>query len=164
MENAQIPQLSEQEICDCLDEARNSPRHRYPKLLHSPGDEFNRVFNFILQDSYMQPHLHPGHEKIEKIHLIRGKLATLFFDEQGAVKECTVLEEGGVTLIEVPAFTWHTYVMLSESTISYETMMGIYEPSTWKKYADWAPTENSSESHAYLNFLKGEAAKRIAGS
>jgi len=107
-----------------------------------------------MHDSYMQPHLHPGVEKIERIYLIRGKVAALFFDEQGAVNACTVLEVGGNTLIEVPAFTWHTYVMLSEYAITYETMMGVYEPSTWKQYADWAPAENSLEGRAYLDALK----------
>lgn len=161
MNNSKIPDISEQEIRDFMDEASRSPRRRHPKILHSPGDEFNRVFNFIMKDSYMQPHLHPGDEKIEKIHLIRGKIAALYFDDHGTVIECTLLEEDGRTLIEVPAFTWHTYIMLSDSAISYETMMGVYEPNTWKTYAAWAPTESSLESASYLDFLKGEVAKRI---
>ncbi len=159
MKKVQIPQLSEQEIKDGLLQAINSTRRRYPKILHHPGDEFNRVVNFILQDSYMQPHLHPGEEKIEKIYLIRGKVVALFFDDQGTIKKRVLLEKGGTEFVEVPAFAWHTYVMLSESAITYETMMGVYEPTTWKKFAEWAPPENSSESPTYLNFLKGEAAK-----
>ena len=159
MKDAQIPELSEQEISDCMSQAISSERRRFPKLLHSHGDEFNRVFNFIMQDSYMQPHLHPGDEKIEKIHLIEGKVAALFFDDQGVIKECTLLEKGGTELIEVPAFTWHTYVMLSDHAISYETMMGVYKPETWKKFAEWAPLEASLESLEYLNLLKQEAAK-----
>lgn len=162
MNNAQIPQLSKQEINDGLLSARNSERHRYPKLLHNPGDEFNRVFNFIMQDSYMQPHLHPGDEKIEEIYLIQGKIAVLFFDDQGAVIKLVLLEKGGMECVKIPAFSWHTYVMLSESAISYETMMGRYEPQTWKKFAGWAPPENTPESFAYLNFLKEEAAKKMA--
>lgn len=161
MNEARIPELSEQEIIDGISLAASSERRRYPKLLHKPGAEFNRVFNFMMQDTYMQPHLHPGDEKIEKIHLIQGKIATLFFDERGALKECTLLEKGGTELIEVPAFTWHTYVMLSETAISYETMMGVYEPTTWKKLADWAPSENSPGSLDYLNVLKNDAAGRL---
>lgn len=159
MKNAQIPRLSEQEIQDGLLQATNSARRRYPKILHNPGDEFNRVVNFMLQDSYMQPHLHPGNEKIEKIYLIRGKLAALFFDDKGTIKKSVILEKGGIEYIEVPAFTWHTYLMLSESVITYETMMGVYEPKTWKKFAEWAPPENSAESLTYLNFLKEEVTK-----
>lgn len=161
MESIQIPQLSEQEIQDGLLQANSSIRRRYPKILHNPGDEFNRVINFMMQDSYMQTHLHPGVEKIEKIYLLQGKIATLFFDDQGIVKECTVLEKGGIEMIEVPAFTWHTYVILSDHAITYETMMGKYEPQTWKEFSNSAPLENSSESLLYLNQLKEEVGKYI---
>ena len=62
------PTLSEQEIQDGLRLAGCSEKRRYPKLLHRRGDEFNCVFNFMMNDSYMQPHLHPGQEKIERIN------------------------------------------------------------------------------------------------
>jgi len=162
MKVGQIPELSEQEISDCISQAASSKRARFPKLMHRPGDEFNRVFNFIMQDSYMQPHLHPGVEKIEKIYLVQGKVAVLFFDDQGAIKECTLLEKGGIELIEVPAFTWHTYIMLSKYAISYETMMGVYKPDTWKKFAEWAPQEGSLEWREYLERLKREVVKCTA--
>ncbi len=154
MLNTEMSILSEQEIHEFLNMADSSVKRRYPKLLHKSGDEFNRVLNFIMRDSYMQPHLHPGEEKIEKIRIIRGKAAILFFDDAGTIKSCNVIERGGIELIEIPAFTWHTYVMLSDWVITYETMMGIYEPSTWKKFANWAPEEGVSESDAYLNSLK----------
>ncbi len=154
MSDIRIPELSEQEIQDFLKLANSSEKRRYPKLLHSPGDEFNCVFNFMLQDSYMQPHLHPGEEKIEIIHLIHGKVAALFFDDQGEVNKRTVLEKGGIELIEVPAFVWHTYVMLSDYAVTYETMMGVYDPATWKTFADWAPEEGTIECGAYLDLLK----------
>ena len=156
MVDYKIPELSEQEIKDCLKLAVSSEKRRYPKLLHSAGDEFNCVFNFMMQNSYMQPHLHPGEEKIEKIHLIRGKVAALFFDDQGMVKKCTVLEKGGIELIEVPAFTWHTYVMLTDYALTYETMMGVYDPETWKKFAEWAPQEGRIECLRYLDLLKSK--------
>ena len=161
MQNAQIPQLSEQEINAGLLNANSSERRRHPKLLHNPGDEFNRVFNFTMQDSYMQPHLHPGDEKIEEIYVVHGKIAVILFDGQGAVTEVVLLERGGMEGVKVPAFTWHTYVMLTESAISYETMMGRYDPKTWKKFAGWAPPENTPASHAYLNSLKDEVNERL---
>ena len=163
MDAVPIPQLSEQELKDCLRRASSSTRRRYANVLHDPGDEFNRVVNFIMQDSYMQPHLHPGAEKVEKIYLMQGKIAVLFFDDQGAVKKCMILEEGGVGYVEVPAFTWHTYVMLSDYAISYETMMGVYEPKTWKEFAPWAPPENTPRGSIYLKYLKEEAAKGAVG-
>lgn len=154
MVHSEIPQLSEREIQDCLSLADASERRRYPKLLHRPGDEINRVFNFMMSDSYMQPHLHPGEEKIELIYLVRGIVAVLFFDDHGKVKKSTVLKKGGLERIKVPAFTWHTYVMLTDYAVTYETMKGVYEPITWKNFAGWAPKEGATESVGYLDSLK----------
>ena len=156
-----IPELSEQEIKDFLKIAVNSEKCRYPKLLHSPGDEFNCVFNFMMQDSYMQPHLHPSNEKIEKIYLIQGTVAAIFFDDKGGVTKCTLLEKEGTESIEVPAFTWHTYVILTDYAVTYETMMGVYEPETWKHFADWAPIEGVLDSNKYLLSLKHKASEWI---
>ena len=161
LNEAHIPLLSEQEIMDGLSGARNSTRFRYPMILHNQGDEFNQVVNFILSASYMQPHLHPGEEKIEKIYLIQGRVAMLFFDDQGAVTDIVLLEKGQKEIVEIPAFSWHTYLILSEYAITYETMMGKYDPRDWKEFADWAPSENSPVSLAYLNFLKEEVLKML---
>ena len=65
MNNISLPQISQSELENLLSEARNSPRRRYPKILHEKGDVLNRVINFMLDDTYMEPHLHPGFEKIE---------------------------------------------------------------------------------------------------
>jgi hypothetical protein len=44
--------------------------------------------------------------------------------------------------------------MTSKSTIVFETMMGKYDPLTWKKMPEWAPDENSKESQEYFRNLK----------
>ena len=162
MYNSQIPQLTENEIKEGLSKAKDSLRRRYPKILHNPGDEFNRVINFMMSDSYMQPHLHPGAEKIEHIHILQGTIAIFYFDNHGVIINCIILEKGQQELIEVPAFTLHTYVILSEYAITYETMMGKYEPKSWKEFTDYFPIENSIESKAYLAELKGEAKIRLS--
>ena len=158
----QVPPLTKHEISEGLAQAGRSDRKRSPKLLHKQGDEFNAVFNFILRDSYMQPHLHPGGEKIEYIYLIEGRVATLFFDDNGSIKECNVLEPTGSGLVVVPAFTWHTYVMLTDHVVTFETMMGVYDPKTWKKFAEWAPQEGTVESVEYRFLLQEKAAALIA--
>ena len=139
-----------------MDLALISERKRHPKILHNKGDYHNKVFNFILEDSYMHPHLHPGKEKIEKMYLIQGSFSLILFDSKGEVIESIVLEKGKKEFIEIPAFTWHTYVMLSDKVIIYETMKGIYNADTWKKMASRAPKENSTESLRYLSMLKSK--------
>ena len=157
MANSDIPKLTKEEANELIGRAAGSTRRRHPKILHNPGDVFNRVINVMMHDSYMQPHLHPGDEKIEHIHLIRGKIAVLFFDDRGAVRTITTLQENGLRHVAVPAFTWHTYVMLTDSAITYETMMGEYAPKTWKEFAEWAPAESTAESLACLGSLKSHA-------
>lgn len=149
-----VPDLSADEVQYYFLEAENSERKRFPKILHNQGDYDNRVVNFVLDDSYMQPHLHPGDEKIEKMFLVDGSFALVLFDNSGEVSDSIILEKGGIESIDVPAFTWHTYVMLTEKVIIYETMDGVYEPSSWKEMAPWAPLENTEEAINYLSLLK----------
>ena len=154
MISIKTPQLSEKEIKEYFVLAQNSERRRAPKILHKKGDYLNKVFNFVLSDSYMHPHLHPDTEKIEKMYLIKGSFALLIFDNKGNITESIKLEEGKKEFIAVPAFTWHTYIMLSNEVVIYETMEGFYEPNTWKKLASWAPEESSHDSLSYLKSLK----------
>ncbi|OGF66317.1 hypothetical protein A3I27_02520 [Candidatus Giovannonibacteria bacterium RIFCSPLOWO2_02_FULL_43_11b] len=155
LHDMKIPSLPNEEIDEFLLRAKNSERQRFPKILHKPGDEFNRVFNFIMTDSYMQPHFHPG-GKIEDISIVAGKLAVIFFDDKGSITESSTLEKGGEEHIKIPAFAWHTYVALSDGVVTYETMMGVYNPKTWKEFAKWAPEENTPDASAYLASLKKE--------
>ena len=151
-----IPELSSDEVSLYFSVAKNSERCRSPKIIHKQGDYHNRVFNFILEDSYMHPHLHPSEEKIEKMFLLDGSFALITFDDDGEVTNTYVLAKGGRESIDVPAFTWHTYVMLTKEVIVFETMEGVYNPSTWKKMAPWAPSENTLEAPAYLERLKSK--------
>ena len=64
----EIPDLLNNDVNSHFESAANSERRRSPKILHNKGDYHNKVFNFILEDSYMHPHLHPGEEKIEKMY------------------------------------------------------------------------------------------------
>jgi hypothetical protein len=42
------------------------------------------------------------------------------------IKNIHKLSEG--QSVSVPSFTWHTYIMLTDKVITYETMNGIYDP------------------------------------
>lgn len=154
MNDGQIPALLDEEVKHHFKLANNSIRKRSPKILHNKGEYLNKVFNFILADSYMHPHMHPSKEKIEKMYLIKGSFALILFNEVGQIDDKIILQEGKLESIEVPAFTWHTYVMLSDEVIIYETMEGVYEIDTWKKMAPWSPKENSLDAPKYLEKLK----------
>ena len=151
--NYKIPSLKIEDKKKFLEKAKLSKRKRFPFIIHKKGEVFNQVFNFILDDSYMQPHMHPKTNMIEKMHLISGSFKLIFFDEEGKPKKIYDIDEKN-SRVKVPSRTWHTYVMTSKFAIVFETMMGKYNPLTWKQMADWAPCENSSKSNKYLKFLK----------
>jgi hypothetical protein len=44
--------------------------------------------------------------------------------------------------------------MTSDQTIIFETILGKYNPKTWKKISDWAPDDSSKNSKEYLQNLK----------
>ena len=148
-----IPTLTLVQKKNYFKKAHLSERKRFPLIMHKQGDKFNQVFNFILEDSYMRPHMHPDKNKIEKMHLISGSFKLIFFDEDGIPRKIYNINKKN-SRVEVPGYTWHTYVMTSKSTIIFETMMGKYNPLTWKKMPAWAPNENSSNSNKYLQNLK----------
>ncbi len=154
-----MQKLSALEIKEMFLAATNSPRRRYPKIIHESGDRLNKVFNFLKSDTYMQPHLHPSKEKIEKMTLVQGKFALLYFDDRGEVSDVMVMRKGGKEYVEVPSNTWHTYVMLTDNVLVYEEMLGVYNPATWKKLAKWAPSEKSTKNFNYLKELKQKAEK-----
>lgn len=149
-----VPKLTKKEIELLTKQALESPRRRHAKVLHQPGSFYNQVINCVCPDSYMQPHLHPGFEKIEEISLINGILSVIFFDDQGKLLNVKKLTKNGDIYIKIPAFTWHTYVVHSAICVTFETMEGVYDPNTWKKMAPWAPKETSSEKKVYLEKLK----------
>ena len=148
-----IPNLTSEDKNFYFNQAELSERKRSPYIIHQKGDEFNQVFNFILEDSYMKPHLHPRSGMIEKMHLIQGSFKLIFFDNSGNPEEIFNIEEPGQRIL-VPALTWHTYIMTSKLTIIFETMMGVYDPKTWKKTPDWAPDESSKKAKEYFKSLK----------
>ena len=149
-----IPKISKEDRQYHFDASRKSERYRFPKILHSKGDYVNKVFNFVLFESYMKPHQHPGPEKIEYMYLVQGSFALVIFDDNGHIENIHILEKDKKEFISVPAFTWHTYVMLSNEVIIYEEMDGFYNPDTWKKMAAWAPNENTPEAITYLKDLR----------
>ena len=155
MRSHQIPSITNTAVAEGFLRARESPRRRYAHILHKPGAEFNEVFNFMLKDSYMQPHLHPSDEKCEDIHIVSGRLLLHFFDDTGEVTQSFLMQPLGFSHVRVPAFTWHTYAMLTDEVLTYESMWGRYDPLTWKRTAEWAPEEGDSKSTAFLQHLSG---------
>ena len=113
--------------------AKEDKRGRKCFNLHKKGDKLNRTFNFLTRKTFMRPHCHEQEGMVEEIRLIEGKIRVYYFYEDGRIKDIIDLQRGG-QYIQVPSKQMHTYVVLSERAMTYETMNGIYEESTWKNF------------------------------
>jgi cupin fold WbuC family metalloprotein len=110
--------------------------------------------------SYIQPHRHYMHPKIELFFALRGSMALVVFSDTGEIELAYPLSAGGDLIgAEVPPGAWHTVVSLSEGSVFLEVKPGPYEPLTAKDRAPWAPEEGTPEAMPYLESLvkAGEA-------
>lgn len=148
-----IPKIKPELVTDSFRDARFSPRKRHALILHQAGDYRNRVVNFLTKGTYMQPHCHPSEEKSELMIVVSGLLGLIYFSDEGDVTKTQILGDGFQECISVPAFTWHTYIPVSEEVQVYEEMNGIYDPKTWKEFPGWAPVEGSIEASNYADNL-----------
>lgn len=140
---------------DLIQRAKNSPRLRANNNVHTSLDEpVQRLFIAIEPGSYVQPHRHPEPEKWEFFMVLRGKLAMLIFDDQGAViKRYEMSANGTQQGIEVPPNTWHTVTALESGSLFFETKQGPYTPLSDKDFASWAPKEGDSKCADYCEWF-----------
>lgn len=156
-----IPELTLKQREEGYKKAQRSERKRHAFILHESGDYHNRVFNFLLNGTYMQPHSHPGPEKIEQIYLVDGVIDLIFFDDVGALQSVKRMDPNGCTHVSVPAFQNHTYRVHSLSAITYETMDGVYDPHTWKRLCGWAPSEGEGSVVQFCKDLDFDTEKVV---
>ena len=145
---------------DDLDEltqqAKDNSRLRQHRNIHQSFLEpCQRLFNAIEPGSYIRPHRHSVDAKDELLIAIRGEMALVLFNEQGALTE--TIRFGSQCLgrniaagAEVPACTWHTVIALEPGCVLLEVKAGPFDPTQPKDPAPWAPEEGSPSAQSYL--------------
>jgi cupin fold WbuC family metalloprotein len=128
--------------------AKESPRKRAHFNLHPElNDPVQRLCIAMEPEAYVRPHRHSDPESWEVLMILRGSLALLIFDDQGKVRERTVLAAGGeATAVEFPQNTWHAPVSLEPGTVVFEVKQGPYRPIVGANLAHWAPPEGGPEA------------------
>jgi cupin fold WbuC family metalloprotein len=135
----------------------NARRRQHRNFHENHDDPCQRLFVAIMPDSYIQPHRHLVYPKDELFVVIQGKVAVIFFSEDGEVESTFVLAANSQSLgCEIPAGAWHTVIALEES-IFLEVKAGPYFPLPEEDRASWAPSEGSDAAHAYLERLRAGA-------
>lgn len=142
-----------------IDKAKGNPRLRQHCNIHqSHQDICQRLFNAIEPESYIRPHRHATDPKDELLIAIRGAMALVTFDDQGAVTAVFRFgtERHGCDMAvgaEVPGNIWHTVVALEPGSVLLEVKAGPFDPKRPKDFALWAPEEGSVAAQKYLNGL-----------
>lgn len=133
------------------DQARTSPRRRQIFRLHEHADRVQRMLNCFEPDSYVRPHKHEDPDKVELFVALRGKAAVLEFDDAGEIVATVVIAaRGQVRAVEIPPRSWHMVVALEPGTTLFEISEGPYDAQTHKRWAPWAPAEDSPQAASYL--------------
>jgi cupin fold WbuC family metalloprotein len=148
-----------QYLDDLASQAKVSPRLRQHRNVHqSYQDASQRLFNAIEPGSYIRPHRHVSAPREELLVAVRGLMAMVTFDDQGAVTNVLRFgtEKHGVEMAagaEVSSITWHTVIALEPGCVLLEVKAGPFDPNQPKDLAPWAPEEGTSSAVSYLQQL-----------
>jgi len=144
IQNSFLSKLTEQ--------AKRSERKRKNHNYHTAfEDPVNRMLNALEPGSYVQPHKHENPAKREVFIILKGKLAVVFFNDQGKIIDYIILNnKQGNYGVEIPPEIWHTLISLESGTVVYEVKDGPYRQEDDKYFASWAPKEGNAECAAYL--------------
>jgi cupin fold WbuC family metalloprotein len=139
-------------------------RRQHLNIHDSYRDPCQRLFNAIEPGSYIRPHKHAADPRDELLIAIRGAMALVTFNDEGAVHGVLRLAADGhggdaVVGTEVPANVWHTVVALESGSVLLEVKAGPFDPNQPKNLAAWAPEEGTQEASTYLRELEVEVAK-----
>lgn len=139
--------------------AKVSSRLRQHCNIHQSYQEgCQRLFNAIEPGSYIRPHRHATDPREELLIAVRGRMALVTFDDEGALTRVIQFgTEKNVSDIavgaEVSASTWHTVIALEPACVLLEIKAGPFDPNQPKDLALWAPEEGSAEAEVYLQHL-----------
>lgn len=140
--------ITEELLDKVSEEAEASPRLRMNHNFHeSPQAPVQRMLNALEPGTYLPPHRHKNPDREEMYLVLRGKLITFFFDDNGNITERIELNPaGGKYGIEIPPGVWHSIVVLEKGTVIYEAKQGPYIPLSTENFAPWAPDVNDVEA------------------
>ena len=137
--------------------ARSSVRGRMNHNFHHHlEDPFHRLLNALEPGTFLPAHRH--RDKDEGIVLLRGRVASFIFDEEGSIIQQTVVgPREKVYGFDIPAGQWHGLLVRESGTVVFEVKKGPFTPLTEEDIAPWTPRTDDKEGITrYLNRLAEE--------
>ena len=154
----EIIEIKENQLDDLKVAATKAPLKRARFCLHhNLTDQVHEMIIAFCQESYIRPHRHTN--KSESFHIIEGKLAVIFFDDEGNVTRQIKMGTVGsdsIFFYRLSSNLWHTVVPLSDFVIIHETTTGpfIKEES---EFAPWSPAVDDPKGiERFLVEITGE--------
>lgn len=137
------------------DKAKKSVRLRMNHNFHASEQEpLNRLLNAVEPGTYVRPHRHLNPDKVDAIIVLRGKILSIVFDDDGRVADSVVLSPAnGIYGMEINPGLWHTIVVLEQGTVIYEVKEGPYAPLASENFATWAP--DGTDREEVENYIEG---------
>ncbi len=141
-------------------EARAALRLRAHHKLHADlSAPAHRLLVAMEPDSYVRPHCHLDPAKAETIIVLRGRLGTLIFNDDGSLREVCEMTPGGAVIgFDVPPGVFHSIVALESGTVFVEIKAGPYAAPVEAEWGGWAPAEGQPGVPAYLASMRDSLA------
>ena len=108
--------------------AKASPRLRMNYNFHqSLEDKCHRMLNAVEPGSDIPIHRHP--DKDESFVVLRGKVRSTTYKDDGSVIESVVLsQEDGLSGVDIPKGVWHKLESLESGSVVFECKEGPFVP------------------------------------
>lgn len=145
--------ITKVEIDDLIYQAKQSPRKRALIRLHEHEEPVQRMVNALIPGTYITPHKHENPDKVELFSILIGEIAAIEFNDRGDVQQIVHIKaDGDNRAVDIPPRTYHTLIPRVPSA-ALEIIQGPYDAATHKKFAPWAPLEDSPKTGDYLMYL-----------
>ena len=107
-------------------QAKDSPRLRMNYNFHqSLEDKCHRMLNAIEPETDIPIHRHP--DKDESFVVLRGKVRSTTYKDDGSVIESVVLsQENGLYGVDIPKGVWHKLESLESGSVVFECKEGPF--------------------------------------
>ena len=118
--------IDEKLLNQVSEEARKVPRLRMNYNFHeSLDDKCHRMLNAIEPGTDIPIHRHPT--KDESFVVLRGKVRSTIYDDDGTVIESVVLcQEEGRFGVDIPKGVWHKLESLESGSVIFECKEGAF--------------------------------------
>jgi len=121
--------------------AQQEPKRRARFNLHrTDGNAIQEMIIAFCGDSLNMPHRHHG--KSESMHVLRGRVSVVIFDDGGKIMRRITLgppwgAEPCVLRMEAPL--WHTVIPIDDVVVVHETTNGPFVQGGNMEVPTWAP-------------------------